>query len=64
MHRFVRTVNLFKDKFNNFYWTIFDESKIVENIKNSDYDYAYIIEDSKDISIAVFNKESIKILDK
>lgn len=55
-------VNNFRDKNGNFYWTTFDEPKVAENIKSKNINSAKVVEDDGEKTIAIFNKEDIKIL--
>lgn len=52
----------FKDSNGNFYWTIFDEPEVVKLIKSYGFDSAKVKEDNGEISIAMFNKDNIKII--
>lgn len=52
----------FKDSDGNFYWTIFDEPNVVELIKSYGFDSAKVREDNGEISIAIFDKDNIKII--
>lgn len=55
-------VNIFKNKDGNFIWTIFDDPMVIENIKQYKINSAYVVEDNGEVSIAIFNKDDIKIL--